>query len=82
MQPTPPPLPEQLVAYVEQLLTGTGLTPENVLAAAGGEVGTDALADRQVIEALRAGWSAADAVDSTEQGAQPDSQTETGRDRS
>lgn len=82
MQPTPPPLPEQLVAYVEQLLAGTGLTPENVLAAAGGEVGTDALADPRVIEALQAGWSAAEVAGSTEQGAQPDSQTETGKDRS
>lgn len=62
MEPNSPPLPELLAEHVDQLLAGTGLCPDAVLAAARGDAGTDALADQQVLEALRAGWTAADAI--------------------
>ncbi len=80
MQPTPP-LPEELVEYVDQLLAGTGLSCEDALAIAGGVVDADGVADPRVIEALRAGWSAA-TVAATTAITETDNPTQTRKDRS
>jgi len=60
---SPARLPEELVAFADLLLRGTGLDARAAAAVARGNAPEGDSIDSQVVEALRAGWAASDHYD-------------------